>query len=331
MRTAVFSTKAYDREFLTAANATYQHELTFFEPRLKADSWKLGEGFPAICAFVNDQLDAQILTSLQQTGTKLIALRSAGFNHVDIRAATELGLTVVRVPAYSPYAVAEHTLGLILTLSRKYHKAYNRIREGNFSLEGLLGFDLHSQVIGIVGLGKIGSVLAKIMRGIGCRVLAYDGHPKPEAESLGVELVTLEKLFAEADIVSLHCPLLPPTHHMINAAAIAKMKPGVMLINTSRGALVDTQDVIHGLKSGRIGYFGLDVYEEEAALFFEDLSGQVIQDDIFSRLMTFPNVLITGHQGFFTRNALHEIADVTLGNIAAFEKGEPLVNVVRES
>ena len=329
MRIAVFSTKSYDRQFLQAANERHGHELVFFEPRLTVESGKLAEDFPAVCAFVNDRLDAPLLAQLKAGGTRLIALRSAGFNHVDVRTANELGLTVVRVPAYSPYAVAEHALGMILTLNRKFHKAYNRIREGNFSLEGLLGFDLHGQTVGIVGLGKIGGVVAHIVQGFGCRVLAHDEFAPREARTPKIEFVPLDELFAQADIVSLHCPLTPQTRHMIDARAIDRMKPGVMLINTSRGALVDARAVIHGLKSGRIGYFGLDVYEEEADLFFEDLSGKVIQDDVFSRLSTFPNVLITGHQAFFTRNALEAIAEVTLANVAAYERGEPLPNEVR--
>lgn len=328
MRVAVFSTKPYDREFLSQANEPLGHELVFLEPRLVPETAALASGFPAICAFVNDQLDREVLTTLAKGGTRLIALRSAGFNHVDLSAAGELGLTVVRVPAYSPAAVAEHTVGLVLALNRRLHKAYARVRDGNFALDGLLGFDLAGRTVGVVGTGKIGAIFARIMLGFGCNVLAHDPYPNPECQSLGIPYVSLDELFAAADIISLHCPLSPDTHHLIHAESLARMKTGVMLINTSRGALVDTQDVIEALKSGKIGYLGLDVYEEEADLFFEDLSTRVIQDDVFSRLLTFPNVLITAHQAFFTRNALEAIARTTLGNITTYERGEPLENEV---
>jgi D-lactate dehydrogenase len=281
----------------------------------------LAANFPAVCVFVNDELDAQVLTTLATHGVRLIALRCAGFNNIDLAAAQQLRLKVMRVPAYSPYAVAEHTAGLILALNRKLHRAYNRVREGNFALDGLLGFDLHGQTIGLIGTGKIGQIVARIMAGFGCRLLAYDLFPSAECQALGVEYVPLAQLFRQADIISLHCPLTPENHHLINAATLSQMKPGVMLINTSRGALVDTQAVIEALKSGQVGYLGLDVYEEESDLFFEDLSSQVIQDDTFARLLTFPNVIITGHQAFFTRNALERIAEVTLTNISNFEQG----------
>jgi D-lactate dehydrogenase len=322
MRVAVFSTKPYDRHFFTRANRTVGHELVFFEPRLTGDTCRLAEGFPAICAFVNDVLDAGVLLFLAKHGTKLIALRSAGFNNVDLRAAEQLELTVTRVPAYSPEAVAEHTLALILALGRKLHKAYNRVREGNFALEGLLGFDLHRQTVGIVGTGKIGTCVARILRGFGCQILAYDVVKNPEVEKLGATYVPLEELFAKSDILTLHCPLVPETRHLINEEAIARMKRGVMLINTSRGALIDTRAAIRGLKTGKIGAMGLDVYEEEADLFYEDLSDQVIQDDVFARMLTFPNVIITAHQAFFTQEAMEAIARETLANITAFENGE---------
>ena len=322
MRVAVFSTKPYDRRFLTKANRSVGHELVFFEPRLTAETCRLAEGFPAVCAFVNDELDAGVLLFLSKHGTKLIALRSAGFNNVDLRAAEQLELTVTRVPAYSPEAVAEHTLALILALGRKLHKAYNRVREGNFALEGLLGFDLHRQTVGIVGTGKIGTCVARILRGFGCQILAYDVVKNPEVENLGALYVALDELFARSDIITLHCPLVPETWHLINEEAISRMKRGVMLINTSRGALIDTQAAIRGLKTGRIGAMGLDVYEEEADLFYEDLSDQVIQDDVFARMLTFPNVIITAHQAFFTQGAMEAIARETLANITAFEKGE---------
>ena len=321
MRVAVFSTKSYDQHHLQRANRGHGHQLTFFEPRLMAPTASLAVGHPAVCAFVNDQLDADVLRILHAQGTTLIALRSAGFNHVNLDVAAELGLTVVRVPAYSPYAVAEHALALILSLNRKIHRAYNRVRDGNFSLEGLLGFDLHGKTVGIVGTGKIGVIFARIMTGLGTSVLASDPYPTREAEQL-VEYVSLSRLFSESDVISLHCPLTPETHHLIDDDAIQQMKHGVMLVNTSRGQLVDTQSVIDGLKSGRIGYLALDVYEEEEALFFEDLSDSVIRDDVFTRLLTFPNVLITGHQGFFTEEAITNIVETTLANISAFERGE---------
>jgi D-lactate dehydrogenase len=329
MKVAVFSTKAYDRKFLSAANSPTQHELIFFEPRLNRDTAILAAGNPAVCVFVHDQVDAPTLELLASRGTRLVVLRCAGFNNVDLQAAANLGITVVRVPAYSPYGVAEHAVGLILSLNRKIHRAYNRVREGNFSLDGLLGFNLHERTIGIVGTGKIGLILGQIMKGFGCNLLAYDVYQNPELEALGGKYVELPELFANSDIISLHCPLTPETHHLINAEAIEQIKSGVMLINTSRGALIDTQAVIEGLKSGKIGYLGVDVYEQESELFFEDLSGEIIQDDIFQRLTTFPNVLITGHQAFFTAEALHNIAETTFANIADVEHGRPCANEIR--
>jgi D-lactate dehydrogenase len=252
----------------------------------------------------------------------------AGFNHVDLEAARDLDLTLLRVPAYSPYAVAEHAVAMILSLNRKIYRAYNRVREGNFALDGLLGFDLHGKTVGIVGTGKIGTLTAKILHGFGCRLLGYDVFPSPDCQALGLQYVALPELFAASDIVSLHCPLLPETYHLINAGAIEQMKPGIMLINTSRGQLIDTKAVIKGLKSGKIGYLGLDVYEQETDLFFEDLSDRVIQDDVFQRLLTFPNVLITGHQAFFTQEALQNIAETTIGNITDFEQGRTCPNQI---
>ncbi|HEX7240228.1 MAG TPA: 2-hydroxyacid dehydrogenase [Longimicrobiaceae bacterium] len=321
MRVAVFGTRPYDRESLDAANAAHGHELAYFEPRLTPETAPLADGFPAVCAFVNDQLSAPVLRTLAAGGTRLVALRSAGFNHVDLRAAAEAGIVVARVPAYSPYAVAEHAVGLILALNRKIHRAYNRVREGNFALEGLLGFDLHGRVVGVVGTGKIGEAFARIMAGFGCRLLAHDPSPRAEVEALGARYVPLDTLWAESDVVALHCPLTRETHHLVGREALARMKDGVMLVNTGRGALVDTPAVIEALKRGKLGALGLDVYEEEAALFFEDHSGDVITDDVFARLLTFPNVLVTAHQGFFTREALANIAETTLGNVTAFERG----------
>jgi D-lactate dehydrogenase len=327
MRVAVFSTKSYDQRFLSTA-AGERHELVFFEARLNAVTAPLAEGFPAVCAFVNDQLDAEVLNALHYGGTRLIALRSAGFNHVDLAKAASLGMRVARVPAYSPYAVAEHAVALILTLNRKLHRAYARVREGNFSLDGLLGFEVHGSTVGIIGTGKIGVAFARIMSGFGCRLLAHDPHPNAECEKLGVEYVELPTLFGASDIIALHAPLMPATVHLIDEAALGQMKDGVMLVNTSRGALVDTRAVIDALKSGRLGGLGLDVYEEEEELFFEDFSDQVITDDVFARLLTFPNVVITGHQGFFTTSALQNIADTTVANITAFETGEGEIHEV---
>lgn len=331
MRTVFFSTRKYERPYFDAANSAKSHDLAYLESRLSPESAILAKGYEAVCAFVNDDLSRPVLETLAAGGTRLLALRSAGYNHVDLDAAATLGMGVVRVPAYSPYAVAEHTLALILTLNRRTHKAYNRVREGNFSLDGLLGFDLHGKTAGLIGLGKIGCVAARILQGFGCTVLAYDPHPGEEARGLGVPFVELRELFTRSDIVSLHCPLMPSTRHIIDDQAISLMKPGAMLINTSRGGLINTRSVIYGLKTGRIGSLGLDVYEEEADLFFEDLSSTVIQDDVFMRLLTFPNVLVTGHQGFFTQEALRAIADVTLGNISEWERTGTCANQVLKS
>jgi D-lactate dehydrogenase len=322
MQVAVFSTKPYDRTHFEAANRTYGHDLVFHDAHLAPPTAVLAAGVPCVCAFVNDHLDREVLGLLAEGGTRLVALRSAGFNHVDLAAAAELGLTVVRVPAYSPHAVAEHATGLILTLNRKFHRAYARVREANFSLNGLAGFDLCGRTVGIVGTGRIGAVLARIMHGFGCRLLAHDLAPNPECEALGARYVALDDLFREADIVSLHCPLTPATHHLVNGSRLALMKHGAMLINTGRGALIDTPAVIAALKSGRLGHLGLDVYEEEEELFFEDRSMTVVQDDVFMRLLTFPNVVVTAHQGFFTEDALTAIAEVTLANVTAFETGK---------
>lgn len=317
MRVAVFSTKPYDQEYFEQANGG--HELVFLEARLRADTAALADGFEAVCAFVNDVVDAGVVTKLARGGTRLIALRCAGFNNVDLGACAAHGVTVVRVPAYSPYAVAEHTVALLLSLNRQIHRAYNRVREGNFALDGLIGFDMIGKTAGVIGTGKIGAAVCAILQGFGCRVLAHDPYPN---EALKVEYVDLDRLYAESDMVTLHMPLSKETHHLIDATAIAKMKEGVVLINTSRGGLLDTQAVIQALKSGKIGRLGLDVYEEEGPLFFEDRSHRVLQDDVFARLLTFPNVLITGHQAFLTAEALTQIAETTLANIAAFARGE---------
>jgi D-lactate dehydrogenase len=330
MRVAVFSTKAYDRHFLEAANGIHGHELVFYEPRLTQETVALAAGFPAVCVFINDRLDAETLQAIDKQGTRLVALRSAGFNNVDLVAAAELGITVLRVPAYSPYAVAEHAVGLILALNRKIHRAYNRVRESNFSLDGLLGFDLHGCTVGVVGTGRIGVCFAQIMKGFGCTLLGYDIHQNSTCLEMGMKYVELTELLAASDIISLHCPLTPESYHLINTESLAHLKPGAMLINTSRGGLIDTQAVTDALKSGKLGYLGLDVYEQEESLFFEDLSNTVVQDDVFQRLLTFPNVVITGHQAFFTKNALKNIAETTLANITDFEQGCSLPNEVKQ-
>ncbi len=324
MQVAVFSSRPYDVSSLTAANAAGRHRLVFHESRLSEETVALAAGATALCPFVNDDLSAPVIARLAGLGVRLLALRSAGFNHVDLAAAAAAGIAVGRVPAYSPHAVAEHAVALILTLNRKTHRAFARVREGNFELHGLLGFDLHGKTVGIVGTGLIGRVLAGIMAGFGCRILAHDPVPHPEMVARGVVYVPMAALLGESDIVALQCPLTPETHHLIDDAAIARMKRGAMLINTSRGAVVDTKAVIRGLKSGAIGSLGLDVYEEEGDLFFEDFSDRFIDDDVFARLLTFPNVLVTGHQGFFTAEALAGIAETTVANLDAFEReGRP--------
>jgi D-lactate dehydrogenase len=320
---ALFSAKPYEIDAFNLANASRGHDLRFLEHRLDAGTAALASGADAVCAFVSDQLDAAAIDALASHGVRFIALRSAGFNHVDLAAASRAGLAVARVPAYSPHAVAEHAVGLILSLNRKLHRAYARTREGNFSLIGLTGFDLHGRAVGVIGAGKIGMCFARIMAGFGCVVSLYDPAPSAEALASGLPLVSLDDLLASSDILSLHCPLNPHTRHIINAASIAKLRPGVMIINTGRGALLDTRAVIDALKRGHVGYLGLDVYEEEEALFFEDHSADIIQDDVFMRLLTFPNVLITAHQAFLTREALGNIADTTLDNIEALRAGDP--------
>jgi D-lactate dehydrogenase len=331
MRVAVFSAKQYDIEFLTAANSAGHHDLNFLEARLGPSTVPLAAGAEAVCLFVNDDASASVIEALAEVGVTLVALRSAGFNHVDLEAAQRCGIEVVRVPGYSPHAVAEHCVGLILALNRHIHRAYNRVRDGNFSLQGLLGFELYGSTVGVVGTGQIGACFARIMRGFGCRVIAYDPYPNDELIAAGVQYLPLEQMWPLCDIVSLHCPLTPDTQHLICADTLHQMKPGVMVINTGRGALVDTSAAIAALKSGRLGWLGLDVYEEEGDLFFEDLSDRVLHDDVFTRLLTFPNVLITGHQGFFTVNALTNIAATTISNLDDFAGGGPLQNAVRLS
>lgn len=326
MKIAFFSTRSYDRQFFET-RAT-DHSFVFHETRLNESTATLAHGCPAICVFVNDVVNRQVLTELADHGLRVVALRCAGFNNVDLTAADDLGIHVVRVPAYSPHAVAEHTFALILALNRRLHRAVDRVRNGDFRLEGLLGFDLHGRTIGVVGTGKIGEQVCRIAAGFGCRVLGSDSRPSDRCREMGVEYVEFPQLLAESDVVTLHCPLVPETKYLINDRAISQMKPGVMLVNTSRGGIIDTQAVIRGLKSEQLGSLAIDVYEEEADLFFEDLSDTVIRDDIFARLLTFPNVLITGHQAFFTSDALEQIAATTIRNISDIESGQPCPNTV---
>ena len=330
MKIGVFSTQPYDRDTLIRANERAGHELVFSEARLDINTAEWASSFAAVVVFVNDSLPRPVLERLRAGKTRLIALRCAGFNNVDLVAAKELGLTVARVPAYSPHAVAEHAVGLIMTLNRKYHRAYARVRESNFSLVGLCGFDLKGRTVGVVGTGAIGEAFGHIMLGFECRVLAVDPYPNSRCRDMGMQYVTPSELLSESDIISLHCPLTPQTHHIVNAQNLARMKRGVMLINTGRGALIDSRAAIAALKTGQLGYLGVDVYEEEEDLFFRDLSSQVVQDDVFMRLLTFPNVVVTAHQGFLTNEALANIADTTIANITAFERNEGTLHRVPE-
>lgn len=319
MRVAICSSQPYDQKYFLAANQDAGHDLVFFDSHLCEETRHMVAGYPAVCVFVSDTLNEIVLQTLAAQKTSLIALRGAGFNHVDIRSATELGLHVVRVPAYSPHSVAEHSVALMLSLNRHLHHAYNRVLSGNFTLQGLLGFEMRGKTVGIIGTGRIGSVVAKILHGFDCHIIAYDPQKNPACIKSGVKYVSLKKLYADSDIITLHCPLNKSTQHMIDTKAVSLMKQGVMLINTSRGAVIDTVAIINGLKSSKISYLGLDVYEQEGDLFFQDLSDQVIQDEVFKRLLTFPNVLVSGHQGFFTEEALSNIARTTLENISLFE------------
>lgn len=330
LKVLIYDTHSFEKENFCSQNESYHHELNFFEGKLNEKTVDLAKGFPCICPFVNDKINREIIQKLSQNGTKLIALRSAGFNHVDLNAAQEFSMKVVRVPEYSPYSVAEHAVGLLLALNRKIYKAYNRVRDGNFSLEGLVGFDLHGKSIGVIGTGKIGKVFIDIMKGFGCYILAYDLIPDAKfMEDPSVKYVTLDEVFKSSDVISLHLPLSRNNLHFIDQSAIDKMKTGVILINTSRGKLIDTQALIKGLKSGRLGGAGLDVYEEEENYFFSDHSNDILSDDQLARLMTFPNVLLTSHQGFLTREALSNIAQITLQNIKDFEENFELVNEVK--
>ncbi|AEE53484.1 2-hydroxyacid dehydrogenase [Haliscomenobacter hydrossis] len=329
MKVAVFSAKPYELEYLDKFNQDHKHQLVYFDASLNIDTTNLALGFTAVCVFVNDKIDRPTIEKLAKNGVKLIDLRSAGFNNVDLEAAAEQQIKVLRVPAYSPQAVAEHAVALIMTLNRKTHKAYNRVREGNFSLENLTGFNLYKKTVGVIGTGQIGAAFCRIMLGFGCKVIAHDLIRSETLIGLGVEYQSMDALLSQSDIISLHCPLNPATHYLLNDLTFSKMKKGVMLINTSRGALINTTDAIEALKSGKLGYLGIDVYEQEENLFFKDLSESLVQDDVIERLMAFHNVLITPHQGFFTQEALDEIATVTLKNFTDFEEGLALENEVK--
>ncbi len=328
-RIAFFDAKPYDIASFDAHNPDFGFDIRYYEGQLNKDNAILAKGAQVVCAFVNDSIDAEVIDLLATEGIKLIALRSAGYNNVDLRAA-EGRIRIVRVPAYSPYAVAEHTLALMLALNRKVYKAHARTRDGNFSLNGLMGFDMHGKTAGIIGTGKISRILIKTLRAMGMNVLAYDLYPDTAfAAANGITYITLDELYVQSDIISLHCPLTRETEHMINHTSIDRMKDGVMIINTGRGKLIDSQALIEGLKSQKIGYAGLDVYEEEGDYFYEDLSDHVIDDDVLARLLSFNNVIITSHQAFFTREALANIAQTTLENIHDFAAGKPLVNEVK--
>ena len=320
MKVAVFSTKPYDQKNLDKFNQG-NHQLTYIPARLTPLTALLSDGYDAVCCFVNDQLDNDCIEILASNGVKHIAMRCAGYNNVNLNTCLKHNINVVRVPEYSPYAVAEHAVALIMELNRHIHRAFSRVRENYYLLDGLLGFDMHGKTVGVIGTGKIGICFIKIMQGFGCNVIAYDPYENDEVKALGVKYKSLDELYAQSDIISLHCPLTSETHHIIDQQSITKMKEGVMIINTSRGGLVDTLAVINGLKQEKIGYLGLDVYEEESDLFFEDFSNTVLQDDVFARLLTFSNVVITGHQAFFTREALDAISTVTLNNLTALEDG----------
>ena len=328
MQTAIFSTKNYERLLLEELNAGHGHELVYFETLLGRDTASLAAGFPAVSVFVNDSVDADVLKLLAAGGTKLIATRSTGFNHIDLGAAKDLGIAVVRVTHYSPNSVAEFAVGLLLALNRKIHRAYNRTREGNFELDGLMGFDLAGRTVAVIGTGKIGIIFARIMAGFGCTVIGFDVHRAPEFERIGGRYVDAGEI-EKADVISLHCPLTPETHHIVSARTLARVKRGTLLINTSRGGLVDTEAAIEALKSGQLGGMAIDVYEQEASLFFKDLSSTVIPDDVIQRLVSFPNVIVTGHQAFFTREALGTILESTLASISEYAAARPLTNEIK--
>lgn len=328
MKTAVFSARRYDKSMLAQANADLAagHELRFLEDRLTAATAALAKGCAAVCVFVNDTVDAAVLEILAQQGTGLVATRSTGYNHIDADAAARLGIAVVRVTDYSPHSVAEFAVGLLLAVNRKIARASARTRDGNFDLDGLMGVDVHGKTVGVIGTGKIGTIFARIMAGFGCTVVGYDRYPSPAFEALGGRYVGIDELLACCDVVSLHCPLTEETHHIVDAASLARAKRGSILVNTSRGGLVDTEAAIAALKSGQLGGLAIDVYEQEASLFFQDLSSTIITDDVIQRLVSFPNVIVTGHQAFFTVEAIGQIMRTTIESITAFEQGRDLIN-----
>lgn len=328
MKTAVFSARRYDQTLLAVANTGKRHALRFLQDRLTLETVALAKGCDAVCVFVNDTLDATVLAALAVQGTKLVATRSTGFNHIDAVAADKLGIAVVRVADYSPYSVAEFAVGLLLAVNRKIARASTRTRDGNFELDGLMGFDLHGKTVGVVGTGKIGLIFAQIMRGFGCTLVGHDPYPAPAFEALGGRYLPIGELLACSDVVSLHCPLTEANRHIINVAALADMKRGCILVNTSRGGLVDTEAAVEALKTAQLGGLALDVYEQEASLFFQDLSSTIITDDVIQRLVSFPNVIVTGHQAFFTEEAIGQIMATTIESISAFEAGAPLSNRV---
>lgn len=328
MKIAVFSARSYDREFLSAANSTAGHQLAFFEARLEAQTVPLAAGCEVVCLFVNDLADAAALKALAAGGTRLVALRCTGFNNVDLQAAARYGIKVVRVVSYSPHSVAEHAVALLQAINRKIHRAYNRTRDANFVLDGLMGFDLNGKTVAVVGTGKIGRVFAKIMLGFGCEVLGYDVFRSPEFEALGARYAAAAEIGERADIISLHCPLTPETKHIVNAHTLSRVKRGALLINTSRGGLIDTEAAIEALKNGQLGGLALDVYEQEADVFYRDLSGTVVDDDLLARLLSFPNVIVTGHQAFFTREAITTISETTINSVNEFAAGQPLSNAI---
>ncbi len=328
MKIAFFDAKQYDIDFFNEANKNFQFTVKYFSERLSIDTVIMASGFDAVCAFVNDDINKEVILKLEEQNIGLIAMRCSGYNNIDMKAALNK-IRITRVPAYSPYAVAEHALALIMSLNRKTHKAYNRTRESNFSIKGLLGFDLNGKKAGVIGTGKIGRIFIRIVKGLGMDVIAYDPYPnESHAEDIGFTYVELDELYRSSDIISLHCPLTNDTFHLIDKDAVGLMKKNVMLINTSRGGLIDTKALVESLKEGNVGYVGLDVYEEEENFFFEDHSDSIVTDDILARLQTFNNVLITSHQAFFTKEALGNISSTTLSNIKEFQSGGPLTNEI---
>ena len=326
MKVAVFSTKRYDREYLDAANACSGHRITYYDAPLEPDTAALANGCEVVCIFVNDKADAKVLDLLARGGTRLLALRCTGFNNVDLQAAAHLGIKVVRVVSYSPYSVAEHAVALILAINRKIHRAYNRTRDSNFSIDGLMGFDLHGKTVAVIGTGKIGQVFARIMIGFGCEVIGFDKFPSPDFEALGGRYAEKGEIGGNAHIISLHCPLTLETKYIVNAECLSRLKRGALLINTSRGGLIDTEAAIESLKSGQLGGLAIDVYEQESDYFFRDLSGTNISDDVLLRLIAFPNVIVTGHQAFLTQEAITTISETTINSINEFAAGKPLSN-----